>query len=85
MTQPQNITKTAYHHVCDMEEPLRAVKNFARMIGGFAQSLDNSDDACAVQEVAYQIADPAVALEERRAEAFRLLHPNREQVAAIAG
>jgi hypothetical protein len=68
-----------------MEGPLRVVKNLARMTAGFAQSLDNSDDACAVQEVAYQIADLAVALEERRAEAYRLLHRNRDQVAAIAG
>jgi hypothetical protein len=73
---------TAYDLVCDMEEPLLAVKNFARLIARFAEVLDE-DDGLALQAAAWHITDLVKGLEERRGKAFRLLHPNHEQLATV--
>jgi hypothetical protein len=71
-------TAEAYDIICDMEEPLIAVKDFARLIAGFVATMGDSNDGAAVQAAAYHIVDLAEAVEERRGKAFRLLHPNRE-------
>jgi len=74
MTQPKNSTETAYHIICDMEEPLLAVKNFARMIAGFAETLEDGD-AGAVQATAWHIIDLAKTVENNRGKALHLLYP----------
>jgi hypothetical protein len=73
-------TTAAYDLVCDMELPLLAVQNFARLIAGFAGGLDDSRDATALQAAAYHIHDLAEALKERREKAFHLLNPNPNHV-----
>jgi hypothetical protein len=75
-------TAEAYSIICDMEHPLLAVKSFARLIARFAEVLDE-DDGLALQAAAWHITDLVKALEERRGKAFRLLHPNHEELAAV--
>jgi hypothetical protein len=75
---------TAFNLICDMEEPLRAVQNFARMIAVFTETMPDSRDACAVQETAWHIIDLAAECEKRRAEAFHFL-PRGEPEAPESG
>jgi hypothetical protein len=60
-----------------MEEPHTAVTNFARLIARFAGTVDE-DRRLGPSSGCGSHHGPSRGLEERRGEAFHLLHPNRE-------
>jgi hypothetical protein len=64
--------------VCDMEEDVTAASNFADAIAMLAETIDDAD-GCVFQRMAWTLKKHCDAIEERRGNLFRFLHPDRAQ------
>jgi hypothetical protein len=45
-------TAEAYEIICNMEQPLEAVANFARLIARFAETIEDENDGAACDAIA---------------------------------
>jgi hypothetical protein len=69
--------KTPFNLVCDMEDDVFAIRGFAHVVNLISESLDDPNDAHALQLVAWEIKSRAETVEEQRAKLFHTLHPHR--------
>jgi hypothetical protein len=71
--------KDAFSHACDMEDPLRGIRNFALALDRIAQTLADGNAAAIVQELELAIQARVEELEEIHGYFFQLHHPERER------
>jgi hypothetical protein len=78
---PRSTTNTnqlgPYLITCDMDDDVRAVRDFASAILLVSETMDGPH-AEVINRLACQVLDLSKSLEERRGELGRLLHPHRE-------
>lgn len=65
----------AFDQACGMEDPLRAIRNFALTLDRVAQTLDDDNAAAIVQELGLAIQSRVDELDEIHGYFCRLHHP----------
>jgi hypothetical protein len=82
LTKPLSTDATiaaSYGLVCDMESDVTAAGQFADAIAMLAEALTGPEEGLVVQRLAWTIKVRCAAIEVRRGNLFRLLHPNRAE------
>jgi hypothetical protein len=63
-TRAQDAPPTPFRRACDMEDPLRIIRNFAGALDRIAQTLSDEHGALIVQEIAFTILARVDELDE---------------------
>lgn len=71
------LIQRAFHVVCDMEDDVQAIEQFAHTLAIMAETFDDEGLGLAVQRVAWTIKARACSIEERRGNLFHSLHPGK--------
>ncbi len=69
----------AFNAVCQMEEDLRAIDEFADALALISETMDESPHANAINRLAWEIKYRTQNAERRRGDLARLTHPNRTE------
>jgi hypothetical protein len=72
----------AFRRACDMEDPLRRIRNFAGALDRIAQTLSDDNGALIVQEIALTIQARVKELDDIHGYFFQLHHPDRDRFEA---
>jgi hypothetical protein len=80
MSQPdsQIMKDTTFHHVCNLERPLAAARNFATGIALISETLDERG-ASSVQQISAAMIDAVAKIEAEYSTLFQLTHPDRDR------
>jgi hypothetical protein len=81
--EPRHPNNPEFGIVCDLEEPVRDIESFARLLG--LLRLSDDDETAAVLAAADRIIELVETVEEGRGKLFDLLHPGRADFEAAGG
>ena len=68
-----------FNAVCEMQEDLRALDEFADVLALVSETMDESPHANAINRLAWEIKHRAQSVERRRDDLLRLARPKRAE------
>ena len=69
-----------FRDVTDMEDPISTLRDVLRAIARMSETMDDTDDASAVQRLAWLAGEEVENLDKIHDKLFHALHPDRERL-----
>lgn len=69
---------SVHGHVCNLERPLEAIRNFGNSLALISEALDEPG-ASAVNQITWALLDQLGQIDAEYSTLFRLTHPDRER------